>query len=59
MIRRRAVALGVVYLANAVAALSASPAGERAFRGLRHMIGEGSGSAEALRAEAVEGGGTS
>jgi hypothetical protein len=37
--------LGVVYLANAVAALSASPAGERAFRGLRHMIGEGSGCA--------------
>ena len=56
VIRRKATALGAVYPANAVAVLPASPAAERAFRRLRNMIGEGGGSAEVLRAEAVEGG---
>jgi hypothetical protein len=55
VIRRKATALGAVYPANAVAALPASPAAERALRRLRHAIGEGGGSAEVLRAEAVEG----
>jgi len=55
VIRRKATALGAVYPANAVAALPASPAAERAFRRLRNMIGEGGRSAEVLRAEAVEG----
>ena len=55
VIRRKATALGAVYPANAVAALPASPAAERAFRRLRNMIGEGGGSAEVLRAAAVEG----
>jgi hypothetical protein len=55
VIWRKATALGAVYPANAVAALPASPAAERAFRRLRNMIGEGGGSAEVLRAEAVEG----
>ena len=37
------------------AALPASPAAERALRRLRNTIGEGGGSAQVLRAEAVEG----
>jgi hypothetical protein len=55
VIRRKAIALGAVYPANSVAALPTSPAAERAFRRLRNMIGEGGGSAEVLRAAAVEG----
>jgi len=55
VIRRKATALGAVYPANAVAALPASRAAERAFRRLRNMIGEGGGSAEVLRAEAIGG----
>lgn len=55
MIRRKATALGAVYPANAVAALPASRAAERAFRRLRNMIGVGGGSAEVLRAKAVGG----
>jgi hypothetical protein len=54
-IRRRLTAMGAVYPANAVAALPASPAAERAFRRLRSMIGENGGSAQVLRAEALEG----
>ena len=54
-IRRRLTAMGAVYPANAVAALPASPAAERAFRRLRNMIGEACGSAQVLRAEAIEG----
>lgn len=56
VIRRKATALGAVYPANAIAALPASAAAERAFRRLRNTIGEGGGSAEVLRAAAVEGG---
>jgi hypothetical protein len=55
-IRRRLAALGAVYLANAVAAVPASPSSERAFRRLRSMIGDAGGSAQVLRAEAIEGG---
>jgi hypothetical protein len=55
-IRRRLTAIGAVYPANAVATLPASPAAERAFRRLRNMIGEAGGSAQVLRAEAIEGG---
>jgi ChrB-like protein len=55
-IRRRLAATGAVYLANAVAAVPASPAAERAFRRLRSMIGEAGGSAQVLRAAALEGG---
>ena len=55
VIRRKATALGAVYPANAVAVLPASPAAERAFRRLRNTVGEGGGSAEVLRAEAVDG----
>ncbi len=54
-IRRRLTAIGAVYPANAVAALPASAAAERAFRRLRSMIGEAGGSAQVLRAEAIEG----
>jgi hypothetical protein len=54
-IRRRLTAIGAVYPANAVAALPASPAAERAFRRLRSMIGEAGGSAQVLRADAIEG----
>jgi hypothetical protein len=36
--------------------MPASPAAERAFRRLRHTIGEAGGSAQLLRAEAIEGG---
>ncbi len=55
-IRRRLAATGAVYLANAVAAVPASPAAERAFRRLRSIIGEAGGSAQVLRAAAIEGG---
>jgi hypothetical protein len=55
-IRRRLAATGAVYLANAVAAVPASPAAERAFRRLRSMIAEAGGSAQVLRAAAIEGG---
>jgi hypothetical protein len=55
-IRRRLAATGAVYLANAVAAAPASPAAERAFRRLRSLIGEAGGSAQVLRAAAIEGG---
>jgi Protein ChrB, N-terminal len=55
VIRRKTTAPGAVYPVNAVAALPASPAAERAFRRLRNMIGEGGGSAEVLRAEAIGG----
>lgn len=54
-IRRRLTAIGAVYPANAVAALPESPAAERALRRLRNMIGQAGGSAQVLRAEAVEG----
>lgn len=54
-IRRRLTAMGAVYPANAVAALPASPAAERAFRRLRSTIGEAGGSAQVLRATAIEG----
>ena len=52
---RRLKAAGAVYLANSVAALSASPAAECALRGLRNAIGEMGGSAQLLRAEALTG----
>ena len=55
-IRRRLAATGAVYLANAVAAAPVSPAAERAFRRLRSMIGEAGGSAQVLRAAAMDGG---
>jgi hypothetical protein len=55
VIRRKVTALGAVYPVNAVAVLPASPAAERAFRRLRNTIGEGGGSAQVLRAEAVDG----
>jgi hypothetical protein len=54
-IRRRLIAIGAVYPASAVAALPASPAAERALRRLRSMIGEAGGSAQVLRAEAIDG----
>lgn len=57
-IRRRLAATGAVYLANAVAAAPVSPAAERAFRRLRSMIGEAGGSAQVLRAAAMDGGAT-
>jgi hypothetical protein len=55
-IRRQLAALGAVYPANAVAAVPASPAGERAFRRLRGRISKVGGVAQVLRAEAIEGG---
>jgi len=55
-VRRRLAALGAVYPANAVAALPASSAGERAFRRLRGRIRKAGGVAQVLRAEAIEGG---
>ena len=55
VIRRKLTATGAVYPVNAVAVVPASPAAERAFRRLRNTIGEGGGSAQVLRAEAVEG----
>ena len=55
-VRRRLTAMGAVFPVKAVAALPASPVAERAFRRLRHMIGEAGGSAQVLRAEVIEGG---
>ena len=55
-IRRRLTAIGAVYPANAVAAMPSSPAAERVFRQLRSMIDQAGGSAEVMRAEAIEGG---
>ncbi len=55
-IRRRLAATGAVYLANAVAAVPASPAAERSFRRVRSMIGEAGGSAQVLRAAVIDGG---
>jgi hypothetical protein len=54
-VRRRLTAVGAAYPANAIAVLPESPAAERAFRRLRSMIGEAGGSAQVLRAEAIEG----
>ena len=54
-IRRRLAAAGAVYPANAVAVLPASAAGDRAFRCLLNSIREAGGSAQVLRAEAIEG----
>jgi hypothetical protein len=54
-VRRRLTAMGAVYPANAIAVLPESPAAERAFRRLRSMIGEAGGSAQILRARAIEG----
>ena len=54
-IRRKVTATGAVYPVNAVAVLPASPAAERAFRRLRNTIGGSGGSAQVLRAEAMEG----
>jgi len=48
-VRRRLEAAGAVYLANSVAAPPASPAAERALRGLRNAAGEMSGSAQLVR----------
>ncbi len=55
VIRRKLTAIGAVYPANAVATLPASPAAERTFRRLRNMIGQAGGSAQVLRAEAIQG----
>ena len=54
-VRRRLTAMGAVYPVNAVAAVPASPAAERTFRRIRRIIGEAGGSAQVLRAEAIEG----
>jgi hypothetical protein len=54
-IRRRLTGIGAVFPANAVAAVPASPAAERAFRRMRSQINEAGGSALVLRAEAIEG----
>jgi hypothetical protein len=54
-IRRRLIAIGAVFPANAVAAVPVSPAAERAFRQIRSTIGEAGGSAQVLRAEVIEG----
>jgi hypothetical protein len=54
-VRRRLTAMGAVFPVNAVAAVPTSPAAERAFRRIRSMIGEAGGSAQVLRAEAIEG----
>jgi hypothetical protein len=55
-VRRRLTAMGAVFPVHAVAAMPVSPAAERAFRRIRSMIGEAGGSAQVLRATAVEGG---
>lgn len=55
-IRRRLTAMGAVFPASAVAVLPGSPAAGRAFRRLRSTIGQAGGSAQVLRAEAIEGG---
>ena len=55
VIRRKLTAIGAMYPANAVATLPAFPAAERTFRRLRNMIGQAGGSAQVLRAEAIQG----
>ena len=52
---RRIKSLGAIYLQNAVAALPASPANERAFRKLRKEITDMSGTAVLLSATALAG----
>ena len=54
-VRRRLIAVGAVYPANAIAVLPESPAAERALRRLRSVIGQAGGSAQVLRAETIEG----
>jgi hypothetical protein len=54
-IRRRLTGIGAVFPANAVAAVPASPAAERALRRMRSQINEAGGSAQVLRAEVIEG----
>jgi hypothetical protein len=54
-IRRRLTAAGAVFPVHAVAVAPASPAAERAFRRIRRTIGQAGGSAQVLRAEAIEG----
>jgi hypothetical protein len=54
-IRRRLTGIGAVFPANAVATVPASPAAERALRRMRSQINEAGGSAQVLRAEAIEG----
>jgi Protein ChrB, N-terminal len=54
-VRRRLTAMGAVFPVNAVAAVPTSPAAERAFRRIRRIIREAGGSAQVLRAEAIEG----
>jgi hypothetical protein len=54
-IRRKLTGIGAVYPVNAVAALPASPLGERALRRAQKTIAEAGGSAELLLAEVVEG----
>ena len=52
---RRIKSLGAIYLQNAVAALPASPANERAFRKLRREITDMSGTAVLLSSTALAG----
>jgi DNA-binding transcriptional regulator PaaX len=52
---RRIKSLGAIYLQNAVAALPASPASERAFRKLRREITEMSGTAVLMSCTALAG----
>jgi hypothetical protein len=54
-VRRRLTAIGAVFPANAVAAVPASPGAERVLRRLRSLICDAGGSAQVLRAEAIEG----
>ena len=53
---RRLKSLGAIYLQNSVAALPATPSGERALRKLRREILDMSGTAVLLGAEALAGG---
>lgn len=53
---RRLKSLGAIYLQNAVAALPASPASERALRTLRAEIGDMGGTATLLNAAPLAGG---
>ena len=52
---RRLKGIGAVYLQNSVAALPASPAGERALRGLRNEIQKMGGSSQLLAAQPLAG----
>jgi hypothetical protein len=52
---RRLKALGAVYVAHSVAALPASPEGERALRALRAEVGQMGGAAQLVRAEPLLG----